>query len=79
MASMSIHMPRQIDAISIGDACIDMVLNGRELSATCIPKDVDLVSTNLDLNQCLTNDHSVLRFDPRYELIAEYTCVTAPL
>jgi hypothetical protein len=75
MASLGNHMPRQIDAISIGDACIDMILKGRDLSATCIPADVDLVSTSLDLNQCLTNDHGVLRFNPRYELVCRvYLC-----
>jgi hypothetical protein len=68
-------MPRQIDAISIGDACINMILKGRDLSATCIPADVDPVSTSLDLNQCLTNDHGVMRFDVRYELVCRvYLC-----
>jgi hypothetical protein len=74
MASLGNHMPRQIDAISIGDACFDIVLKGRELSAFCLANGGPM-STSLDLNQCLTNDHGVMRFDLRYELVCRvYLC-----
>jgi hypothetical protein len=73
----SFHTRRQINGVSIGDACFKMMLKDGVLDATCVALDISFNDTSKDLNQCLTNDHGVLRFTTRYLDCADTSNVSA--
>jgi hypothetical protein len=71
------HTPRQSNGVSIGDACFAVMLKDGVLDATCVALDISFKDTSIDLNQCLTNDHGVLKFTTRYLDYADTSHVSA--